>query len=216
MKKSLLTAALLGFAAASTPASAADTIFVPPSDTVGSVFSTNSNDGYSNGRGVVFASTADYTLGSVAIFQDLTNIDLSYSLSVATASTGSVGGGTVIASGMQNVTTNGLEFISFDTGSTLLTAGTFYLLSFSFSGNSNQNFFFDQRGSQPYDQAGFTGIDGTSNGETSNFVLAQIRLSEGMGAVPEPATWAFMIFGFGAIGGALRRNRKANVKVSYA
>lgn len=34
--------------------------------------------------------------------------------------------------------------------------------------------------------------------------------------VPEPATWAFMIFGFGAIGGALRRNRKANVKVSYA
>ncbi|GAA0466145.1 hypothetical protein GCM10009096_03510 [Parasphingorhabdus litoris] len=36
------------------------------------------------------------------------------------------------------------------------------------------------------------------------------------GAVPEPATWAFMIFGFGAIGGAMRRQRKANVKVSYA
>ncbi|MEP2103797.1 MAG: PEPxxWA-CTERM sorting domain-containing protein [Parasphingorhabdus sp.] len=35
-------------------------------------------------------------------------------------------------------------------------------------------------------------------------------------AVPEPTTWAFMIFGFGAIGGALRRNRKTNVKVSYA
>ncbi len=36
------------------------------------------------------------------------------------------------------------------------------------------------------------------------------------GAVPEPATWAFMILGFGAIGGAMRRQRKANVKVSYA
>jgi hypothetical protein len=36
-----------------------------------------------------------------------------------------------------------------------------------------------------------------------------------IGAVPEPATWAFMIFGFGAIGGAMRRQRKANVKVSY-
>ncbi len=35
-------------------------------------------------------------------------------------------------------------------------------------------------------------------------------------AVPEPATWAFLIFGFGAIGGAMRRQRKANVKVSYA
>ncbi len=45
-----------------------------------------------------------------------------------------------------------------------------------------------------------------------------------LGAVPEPATWAFMIFGFGAVGGALRSNRrrqkntaqKANIKVSYA
>lgn len=35
-------------------------------------------------------------------------------------------------------------------------------------------------------------------------------------AVPEPATWAFMIFGFGAIGGAMRRQKKANVKLSYA
>ncbi len=35
-------------------------------------------------------------------------------------------------------------------------------------------------------------------------------------AVPEPATWAFMIFGFGAVGSAMRRQRKANVKVSYA
>lgn len=40
--------------------------------------------------------------------------------------------------------------------------------------------------------------------------------TKGGAAVPEPATWAFMIFGFGAIGGAMRRNRKANVKVSYA
>ncbi len=43
-----------------------------------------------------------------------------------------------------------------------------------------------------------------------------VRFSNFSGAVPEPATWAFMIFGFGAIGGAMRRQRKANVKVSYA
>lgn len=29
-----------------------------------------------------------------------------------------------------------------------------------------------------------------------------------MGAVPEPATWAFMIFGFGAVGSALRTRRR--------
>lgn len=36
------------------------------------------------------------------------------------------------------------------------------------------------------------------------------------GAVPEPATWAMMLIGFGAIGAAVRRQRKATVKVSYA
>lgn len=39
-------------------------------------------------------------------------------------------------------------------------------------------------------------------------------------AVPEPAAWAFMIFGFGAVGSRLRSNRrrqrKANVKINYA
>ena len=34
-------------------------------------------------------------------------------------------------------------------------------------------------------------------------------------AVPEPATWAMMIVGFGAVGYSMRR-RKANVRVSYA
>lgn len=40
------------------------------------------------------------------------------------------------------------------------------------------------------------------------------------GAVPEPATWAFMIFGFGAVGGALRSSRRRQTKTkttaSYA
>ncbi|MEP3227355.1 MAG: PEPxxWA-CTERM sorting domain-containing protein [Parasphingorhabdus sp.] len=36
-----------------------------------------------------------------------------------------------------------------------------------------------------------------------------------LAAVPEPATWAFMIFGFGAVGGALRR-KKARQTVSFA
>lgn len=55
-------------------------------------------------------------------------------------------------------------------------------------------------------------VNGTSGGNGSYAgTLAFVE-----SAVPEPATWAFMIFGFGAIGGAMRRQRKANVKVSYA
>jgi hypothetical protein len=35
-------------------------------------------------------------------------------------------------------------------------------------------------------------------------------------AVPEPAGWAMMIFGMGAVGGALRRRSKVSTKVSYS
>lgn len=40
------------------------------------------------------------------------------------------------------------------------------------------------------------------------------RLIEGPGPVPEPATWAMMIAGFGLVGGAMRRRTK--VRVTYA
>lgn len=40
---------------------------------------------------------------------------------------------------------------------------------------------------------------------------------EPFGAVPEPATWALMMLGFGAIGGGMRaRRRKQTTTVSYA
>jgi PEP-CTERM motif len=37
-----------------------------------------------------------------------------------------------------------------------------------------------------------------------------------LGAVPEPASWAMMIAGFGLVGGAMRRRRGQTVKVGYA
>lgn len=45
---------------------------------------------------------------------------------------------------------------------------------------------------------------GTSGGNASNVLLSELNLS----AVPEPATWAMMLVGFGAIGFAARRSRK--------
>ena len=55
-------------------------------------------------------------------------------------------------------------------------------------------------------------VSGTSGAGATYSGTINYRLT---GAVPEPATWALMILGFGAVGAAMRR-RKTNVTVSYA
>lgn len=96
---------------------------------------------------------------------------------------------------------------AYDAGNSLLGSDTFTIpggftgmetLSVSFANIARVEF-------------GGSGFQGDSNVYADNFSFNQMG-----GAVPEPATWAFMILGFGAIGGAMRRQRKANVKVSYA
>lgn len=67
----------------------------------------------------------------------------------------------------------------------------------------------------------FTSAGFVSNPSTTGIHdLRQLRLggvSELTAAVPEPATWALMLFGFGLVGGAMRSRRKdANVRVSFA
>lgn len=58
----------------------------------------------------------------------------------------------------------------------------------------------------------FQSIDPGIFGSTSGVGVGVVD----MNAVPEPATWAFMIFGFGAIGGAMRRQRKIQTGFSRA
>ncbi|MCH4152539.1 MAG: PEPxxWA-CTERM sorting domain-containing protein [Sphingobium sp.] len=65
-----------------------------------------------------------------------------------------------------------------------------------------------------YFDAGKTGLDkiGLNWSASSNLTLFSTGVA---GGVPEPATWALMILGFGGIGTAMRRS-KAKVRVSYA
>ena len=42
--------------------------------------------------------------------------------------------------------------------------------------------------------------------------LAVISTQQATSPVPEPATWAMMLVGFGAVGGALRSRRKATLR----
>jgi hypothetical protein len=53
--------------------------------------------------------------------------------------------------------------------------------------------------------------DGSFNDRNSNWAFDILGVSEAtqVGAVPEPSTWAMMLIGFGAIGFAVRRQKKA-------
>jgi hypothetical protein len=72
--------------------------------------------------------------------------------------------------------------------------------------------------------AGATGLnhlisnyDNPQNAGTGNqagFVGASY--TNAVAGVPEPATWAMMLVGFGAIGGALRRRQKVAARVQFA
>jgi hypothetical protein len=56
----------------------------------------------------------------------------------------------------------------------------------------------------------FVGVDATLGVDDFNFTRAFDP-----GGVPEPATWAMMLIGFGIVGGAMR-GRKASIRVTYA
>ena len=65
---------------------------------------------------------------------------------------------------------------------------------------------------------GFTGTN--ANGQTVTSAIGQPIIrprSNPPPAIPEPATWAMMLLGFGAVGAAMRRNRaRTHARISFA
>ncbi|MEH6756877.1 MAG: PEPxxWA-CTERM sorting domain-containing protein [Parasphingorhabdus sp.] len=92
-----------------------------------------------------------------------------------------------------------------------IVAGQTYFLAFG--GNTSLGISGDT--SNPYANGQTYANPGYGSFPTFDYTFRTFS-SDSLGAVPEPSTWAFMIFGFGAIGGAMRRRRNVNVKVSYA
>ncbi|HKW81586.1 MAG TPA: hypothetical protein VJQ49_11300 [Casimicrobiaceae bacterium] len=169
----VLGLAVLGLAGAAS----AQTVFIPPNDPVGHVFTTNSNDGWAVSRGVVFQVTSTQTLSSIGLLQDLTGVTVSYEVDQITSASGNVGPGkSILRSGSATFTTSGLQFITFSIAPLTLQAGNFYLIRFQFSGNSNQNFFYDNN-NVAFSQSGFAQIDGTENDDTGNSVMPSIEVN---------------------------------------
>jgi hypothetical protein len=190
-------------------APAATVTFVPPNDTSGSVFSSNSNDGWSGSRGIVFqVSGPNFVLTSVGLFQNLVETTLNYEVFQTTSATDDLSpGATLLRSGSDIVTTDGLDWIDFALDPLTLETGNFYHLRFSFEGDSLQNFFYNNE-NVAWSQDGFSSIDGTLNQDTGNSVVAAFRLGGDVSEVPEPSFFA-LIPGALLVGAYLRRRRTA-------
>ena len=102
-----------------------------------------------------------------------------------------------------------------------LTGGT---VSFAFSGGDSNGFAtgpltLRENGSNFFNVYGgsFDKISISFGDNASLQDIQQVRLAVAgaIGAVPEPATWALMILGFGAIAGTMRR-RRAKTTVAFA
>lgn len=197
--KHLLSAAVIGVAAmlaAPAVSAAAITFSNTPNDTVGSVFTTDDNDGWNTGRGMRFDMTANTVIESFGVLQDLTGIDMNFEIFDVTNNA-------VLRSGSTGaVTTTGLEFVDVSFAALTLVAGNTYHMEFDFTGDSNQNFFHDEGGSPAYTEGAFTNINGTSGGinSTSNTVIALFRVNGVDAAVPLPAALPLMVAGLGAFG----------------
>jgi hypothetical protein len=123
------------------------------------------------------------------------------------------------------VTIAGFAETTFQIATRLRESGTFLYLSRGSNGSdlfgmqflSPLNLTAANPGSQALSAftSSFTGVD-TSLGALTFTSIDQVTFTSTLAApVPEPATWAMMIAGFGLVGAAMRR-RPARVAVAYA
>ena len=181
------------------------------------------------GRGTVFGSpqiSAEFTLNNRSVF---INGNPYSQIRYNNNDTRLQGSPDVIRHGInddsttsQFITDLGLSFQTIDFDMNLLD-NTDYTQSFYFNASDTQyaNITPDQRfGRFVYVQR-VVDTNRSTHSVDANLFMSTITVAPlyAVAAVPEPATWAMMIAGFGIVGGAMRktnRRRRSNVRVTYA
>ncbi|GAB4464017.1 MAG: hypothetical protein OHK0029_33470 [Armatimonadaceae bacterium] len=223
LRCSLIALALLSALNASANAQVEFLFFVPQGfdrDTTFTTSDSNFNDGFNTGRGIVFQATENRQINGVGVFLSVTQEPVTFTVSQVASLVGDVEAGqTVLRTGTSTVSVF-QNFVDFQFAPLVLVAGQNYHIDFSFSGPQigtrtfYRNTATDSENDTddiPWSQDGFTQIDGTQNGDTTNFLVPVVRLilppGGGTGVVvPEPGTVAFM--GLGLLGLAMVRRRR--------
>jgi len=124
-------------------------VFAPPNNAGG--YSGPYNNGYTDGRGVVFTANETTTIDAVGILQNIESFNLSYSVSEVTATSEDIrSGDQVLRSGSSVVSTNGFEYVDFSFSPLLIEDGNSYHIEFTHSGIPVQNFFYSINTNIPF------------------------------------------------------------------
>jgi hypothetical protein len=236
--KTLLSAALIAGALAATPAAAAPIVYGTAAAfgaaTTG--VTTNGFENAANGTSNYILASGSYSQPGFTITQSTNNAFNTSADFGNSAYYYSWGSGDVI-----NTPHNGVMTITFASAVTAfaLDLGSFYddqnpatpcCAASTFYGKdviigtSQGNFLVDLNSTQTLKFFGVTSetaftsftITGATTDPTASTIVDNLRFgSAAAAAVPEPATWAMMISGFGLVGGAMRR-RASKPTLAYA
>jgi hypothetical protein len=177
----------------------------------GAISGTITNGGFNVGGANVYGGAGG--TGNFATVYDTTSIKLSQSVTYAGLWASAIDGDFSNSQG---------NTVSLYSGDTLLASYALLPLlngaSSAYYGNPNSNFS-GMDSNEPYaffnfdSTTAFDRIDITQNGG-GGFELDNITIGNTPGAVPEPASWALMIIGFGATGALLRSSRRKSTVLS--
>ena len=146
---------------------------------------TDLNDGYTFGRGVIFMADADLTITDVGWHNTMAaDTELTFFIYEITKTTGHVldGTETLLSTATMSTIENGLAAHATSIEPTSLQAGSTYLLQVKHDVLGLENWYYDfdpdQFEDPPFTVGQVTVIDGTAAGNANNFVLPRMQFNE--------------------------------------